>query len=539
MLRALVVVALIIGAALRLYPLDRPFIHPDQELLPMQALCTLVTGDWRPRQLAYPSGYLYLLRSSYRAMLWWGARGGAGPHDAADLFSRYLDDPFPFYAVARAWSCLFGIVTIWLTARLAARVVGPGAGGIAALVLAVSFLAVRESHYGSVDATATAVFVAALLAAARIVDAPRPHSIVVAGLLAGLAAGTRYQLGIVALAVPIAVAFGGGPMSSPSRVGWLVVAGASALAAFAIASPYTLLEADRAWAEIALQLRYSYFGFSSALSVPEALVAAVGWPVCVLAAVGVVVAARKRPVMVALVLVTTVPYAWALHQASRSFLRYVLPLVPVLAVFAARGTLAVGGLVPARLRTAATTLLVGLVLIDPCGRAIVLDGLLARPDTRDRAGVWLLEHARPDDRVWLPPPLSHSTPTLPLELGTVAWRCGPEVANGLRSRRPRPAFATAVSSARPDQLARMRHAGGLVVTAEHPVLTPWATTPPEVAALVQERGTIEARFVGLEADRAPATLFETIDANFVPLRGLTRVETPGPTLTIWRLPPSP
>src|SRR5262249_39746425 len=58
--RLLFVAALVVGAALRVSALRAPYIHPDQEAVPLQALSTLASDTWRPPDLVYPSGFLYL-----------------------------------------------------------------------------------------------------------------------------------------------------------------------------------------------------------------------------------------------------------------------------------------------------------------------------------------------------------------------------------------------------------------------------------------------------------------------------------------------
>jgi hypothetical protein len=461
--------------------------------------------------------------------------------DGVDLLVRFMHDPFSFYVVARAWSCLAGLATIPLTAALAARVVGPDARGLAALVVATCFLCVRESHYGSVDATATALFTATLLVAAILLDDDRHRRVLVlvAGALAGLTAAFRYQLGVVALAVPVAGALGRSRASGAARATGILAAALVALGVFAIVTPYSLLELGRVRAEIATQLRFSYFGFGAGLSLTEALPAGAGWAVCGLAAIGVLDCGRRRPAMVGLILITALPYAWALARASRSFVRYTLPLLPLCAVFSAAGILGLAGFAPARWRRALVAALVVVAVVDPLGRAIALDRLLARPDTRNEAGAWLRAHAGAGERVWISASFLHARPTLPLDLGLVGYRCGPEVVGAVRARLPAPELTLDAYGAAPDRLQALRRAGGLVVTAGHPELGQWAATPPEVQALLEERGRLEARFVGVDRQRAPETLFDPIDANFVPLCGFDAIDAPGPNLAIWRLPPTP
>jgi 4-amino-4-deoxy-L-arabinose transferase-like glycosyltransferase len=531
-------VALLVGAALRLYPLHRPFIHPDQELLPMHALAMLVAGDWRPTQLTYPSGFLYLLRASYDAVLWWDVSVRGAVRDAAELFARYLGDPFSLNLVARLWSCAFGIATIPLTACLGARLAGRRAGSVAALIVATSFLAVRESHYGSGDAAATALFVATLVATAEILRQRGATMPLVAGLLAGLTAGFRYQLGLVAFGVALAVAL------RRERAGWrarllvLAGAGAAALLAFAVTTPYSLLESARAWADVARQLGYSYHAFGTNVPLVDALGVAVGWTTCLLALGGTALALWRRPGLASVLLLVSLPYAAGLWHSTRPFVRYALPLVPVLALFAAAALDALAALAPRRWSSALLVVLALATVAEPLARAIALDRLLARDDTRTLAAAWLLEHVAPGERVWLPAVLPYPNPALPLTPGFVAFRCGQEIGRAVaRYATDVPGPPQSLLNGRSDQVAAVRRGGGLVVTADHPGLGAWAQTPPEVRALLAEHATRVATFTGIDPARAGDALFEWIDANFVPLRGQSAVDRPGPNLEIWRVTP--
>ncbi|MGH7893541.1 MAG: hypothetical protein ACREQL_02680, partial [Candidatus Binatia bacterium] len=187
MARVLVLAAVAIGTALRVYPLHVPYMHPDAEGVPLQALSMIADGTWRPPDLLYPSAFLYLLRGSYAAAGAWGVA-----QDRLDLVLTYVRDPFPFLLTARVIACVFGIATIAMTARLGGALGDAWTAGLAALAIATNVLHVRESHYGTGDVPATALFTAALALAVTFVRTPRRRTLAGAGALAGLAAAFRY-----------------------------------------------------------------------------------------------------------------------------------------------------------------------------------------------------------------------------------------------------------------------------------------------------------------------------------------------------------
>ncbi len=535
--RGLLLAALGIGALLRVYPLHVPFIHPDQESIPLQALGMVAARTWRPPDLVYPSGFLYLLRTSYAAM----GTGG----DPLDVVFAYLRDPFPFLLVARVLACAFGIATIAAVAALGRELGDRWTGALAALVLATNVLHVRESHYGTGDVPAAALVTAALVAAVAYVRTARPGTLVVAGLAAGLGAGFRYPAAMALAGVVTAALVAPGALRTRALA--LAAAGAAALAIFFVASPYTLLDLERARARLANQLFWSRAAFLAPPGLPlrTLLPAILGWLPLAAAALGVAGLVTTRPRAAAPVLVTTALVLAVLAQPHRIFARYTLAVVPALCALAAVGLRATLALVPARARPVAAVVLIGAVLFEPAARSVTLVRVLARTDTRAAAGAWLRQNVPEADVVWIPAsPTGYATPVLPLTLSAIAWRLDRAILPGLVARQrseasPSPAGRVAPYDGSARNLEALERQGGFVVTSEHPVLDRWASTPPAVRDLLAARATVVARFGGLDPAAADATLFEPIDANFVPLRGLDALVAPGPNVTVWRLPPVP
>jgi hypothetical protein len=539
--RVLLVLALVFGAALRLYPLGARYLHPDQEVVPDLALGAFAKHDWTPTFFMYPNGFWYLVRATY-TVAYAGARlADTGVHDRLDVVAAFVADPFPFLLVPRVWASLFGIATIAFTAQLARRVVDAWGASLAALFLATSFLAVRESHYGSHDAPGTALFTATLACVAMYVGAPSRRRLVGAGVLAGLTTAVRYQLGVVALAIPVAALFTPGRTSR--RATDIAMAAGAAMLAFAVLSPYSIRDAGHVWTTLRGQLAQSWSASAAPPGLPlaTALDAAVGPVTCALAAIGLVAGLRRRPRTTAALLAAALPYALMLASAHRSFVRYALPLVPLLCVFGAGGVRALATLVPTRLRTGMTAMLVLAAIGDPALRSIALDRVLATEDTRIATGRWLAANASEATMVWLPSLMGYTNPSWGTGLPFAMWQLDRPLVEAATRRHP-VAFPTAIAlDGLQPRLDVLRQKGGIVVTASHPLLPEWAAVPPEVDAVLRERGAVVvARFYGIDpsAPRALA-LYEPIDANFVPLRGLDLLSAPGPNLTVWRVPPAP
>ena len=167
-------------------------------------------------------------------------------HLKFDIIKAAGVDPTPFFMVPRVVSAVAGVVTIALVNRLTAALFDRLTGIVAALLLAVAFLHVRDSHFGVTDVPMTCLVVAAAIPLTRLLaDPTRRRDWIVAGALAGLAASTKYTGGLVVtggLAVAIvAMAERRGPESRAvlTGVAWFAIA---SLIAFVLTTPFAVID---------------------------------------------------------------------------------------------------------------------------------------------------------------------------------------------------------------------------------------------------------------------------------------------------------
>ncbi|HYV56738.1 MAG TPA: glycosyltransferase family 39 protein [Candidatus Nitrosopolaris sp.] len=536
MRRDLLAVVTLVALVLRAYPLHVFYLHPDQEQPPRAAMQMLLAADWRPPHLANPTGLVYTLRLAYTAVYRVGRAFGVF-RDKVDLLAAFVERPFPFYVLARAWSCVTGVLTVVLTACLGAQLFGGPAGLLSGLFVAVSFLHVRESHYTWFDAPGVACATGALLAAIVHRTNGRAWPLVLAGLLAGLATGHRYQLVVVFLVLPTAALTRG-----RARRALLPLAGAMAAgaAAFALLSPYSFLEFSRASHDVRTQLAVSYWRPQpEALPFGTILSAAVGVPLCGLALIGLAAALRRCPGDVAVLLVPIVPYTASVLLAPRLFARYAVPLVPELAVLAAAGVTSLTARMEGRRARIVGVLLVLVAIADPLVRSVQFDRVLAREDTRWAAGRWIVDHV-PDHASLIRPGSGwYSNPELPPTAGDVAFDFGAAWAEQLVERgrlRGVRAYRMIDYGLDGNGIDWTRPPARWVVTSEHPGLPVFGMVPTEMSRFLAAHAVPVARFIGYPDDGA---LFDPIDANYVPLRGFGSVRSPGPNIVVWQLAAGP
>lgn len=536
------VAILFLALALRAHPLHVLYLHPDQELQPGLALDSLLRESWRPASLVYPTGFFTLLRVTYGALYLLGLGAGWWV-DRVDFVGTAIESPFLLYLPPRALACLFGVATVWLVGALAATLFGPQAGPIAAALLAVAPLAVRESHHGSLDATATALFTATLLAAERYRRGGPTRTLLLTAAAAGATLAFRYQLAAVLLAVPLAE----GLRTDRRSHGMRRLATASAVAAgtFFLLNPYPVLYPQEALAAMrpTVTVAYRWFG-PRALPLGEAMTLGNGVLPCLVGAAGVVLALRSSTRPALLLLVVAGGCLLPLLPAGRRFARYLLPFCPLVAVFAARGIEAAGARLP-RAAAMAAALVTTFVAAGPAARSFAMVQLLGREDTRLAAGRWLVTHTPSDAVLVLPGDAAYyENPFLPV----TNWRALETIftadARRLLAARGRPRLTGPVKVASLQALPgagsgpgskvreRWRDQGATVVMAEHPRLTNWIPGDPGSLAFIEKHASVVARFVGIDDQATPAPVFDLLDANYLPLANFAGLRAPGPNITI-------
>jgi 4-amino-4-deoxy-L-arabinose transferase-like glycosyltransferase len=235
-----------------------------------------------------------------------------------------LDEPS--YGAARVVAVSLGVLGVaaaWWLGRVAA---GTLAGVATAVVVAVATTHVAYSRMAVTDVLLTlgVTVCLALLVSGRLEWA---------GVAAGLAASAKYPGAI--LLVPLAVA-GWGAWGRLGR------AAALAVGAFVLTSPFVVLHADDAWDDfrrVQSLAQDGWLGFEDDPAAPLAfalrLWEAVG-PVALVAVAGAAVALVRRTRDDLVFLSFGAVYSLSLLTSSAHFDRYVLPLVPLCAVLAAR-----------------------------------------------------------------------------------------------------------------------------------------------------------------------------------------------------------
>jgi hypothetical protein len=398
--RIVFVTILVVAAAARLWFLDAGIPHAvgiDEPQVMGRALAIIRTGDWNPHVFDYPTLVIYLHAVVAIGRFLLGAV--RGEWNSLDGFS--IDAA---YGTGRLVAALIGVLTVYLTYRLARELTGRPAATLAAAQLAVYPPHIRESHFILTDVPMTALTILALWLTLR---ASRRHEIGAfawAGAMCGLAAAAKYNGG-VALVAPLA-AWAFTEWRRPRR--WLTLGAilGSTAAAFLAAAPYTLLDMPAFLDGFAAQ--FARFAAPSPGADPSWIVyvkhlsPSWGRAAVPLALGGMALVLRRADTRRAAVPVVAFAFAYFYVIASRShvFGRYALPLVPVVCVMSSITVIAllryVRTFAPFRRPAPAASLAVAALMVllwPPASQAVRWLDQYKESDTRSIAADWLKANA--------------------------------------------------------------------------------------------------------------------------------------------------
>lgn len=324
----------------------------------------------------------------------------------ADFENAYRGDPSVFLLFARLTSALAGALTVLVIYWTGKALRDRSTGLIAALILASTFLHVRDAHYGVPDVAATFLLSSAIFCSIRAMQSPSWRYLWLTGLFTGLTITAKWSLWLV-LAPLVLVGYwrlrSGPAPAQPLRAWGMVLI---SLLVGALIGGFQLFLRPSLYLDYAVREWRSGaaggFGFWQIDTVPgwifylKTLGYGLGLLVLALALIGIglrivrVVKDRDRASVV--LLAFPLLYFIAMGATRHYFSRYALPLVPFAALFAAEAIMALGTWLSARSPKMGRVMVAGLVLAalaQPLAASIRHGVLLARTDTRTQAKVWI------------------------------------------------------------------------------------------------------------------------------------------------------
>ncbi|HEX9370031.1 MAG TPA: glycosyltransferase family 39 protein [Roseiflexaceae bacterium] len=365
----LVPAALFVGALLlRFWALDWGLPtaqHIDEPALLEVAVRLLQSGGLNPHQFVYPSLMYYLFAAAIRLSVWWSNLHGSAIAIQDLPLQNYRITTMPqMFVWSRAVTALLGAATVPALWSLGRRMFDWRAGLVGALLLMFSPYHMKNSHYMTPDAPSGLWVVVALIGVWLIATDGRWRGYLLVGVAAGLAAGTKYNAGVVALAIVAAhVYFWRRELLGPSLLR-LVASGLLSILAFLATTPYALLD----WPAFFESLRASsahyargghgdFIGRWQVGGYARFLWGSGLLPLgCVVALLGLPFVIRRYPLASALLLVVIGAEMTLLMSYAVNFTRNILSIFPLFILLAGAGAVVLTDMLLAWLRRPALAL---------------------------------------------------------------------------------------------------------------------------------------------------------------------------------------
>lgn len=390
---ACMLVLLVAAAGLRTWGLASGELvwHPD-EIFMVTIPLGLFDADLNPHQFHYPGLHFYSLGLLYGFTFLVDLATGATMELYEWIALHGLFHTERLRDLARWLSVAQSLGTVAVTAAIAHRLAGRTASLAAAAALAVNVVHVRQAQVASVDPAMTFWFAGAVWASLRLLDNESLRAYLCAGVLVGLAAGTKYPGVAAGAAVFSAHALCRRPLHD--RRLWL--AGGASLGVFSLVSPFVWLDWATFTRHFAFQLEHVSSGTMDVAlpwlhPIQHSLRYALGEPAWLTAGAAAAVAIWRRD-RTAGVILGAFAGAWlVIAWGQLVFVRYSLPLLPLQAAFFGYGVV---GMADGLSRHAASRRVwaVGLaitLLALPTWRSLGVARVSAATDTRSEARDWL------------------------------------------------------------------------------------------------------------------------------------------------------
>lgn len=319
-------------------------------------------------------------------------------------------DPSWVILPGRVAMALFGAGCVYLTWRLGRDLWGKAAGLVAAALLAVNPVHITWSQVIRSDIMATFFLLLCLIAALRIAREGRWRDHVLAALWLGLAIATKWPFAIGGFAIMGAGMLRFIETQDAARRVLLRTSACLALSVvfLLIISPYLLLDHERVLLNLHGEAQVRHLGATGSGPLDNAwwylsgpLLTGMGAAGLLLSAAGAVIARRQRE---ALVVIVPVLVAFFLLICAQRLVwdRWVLPLMPLLAILAGAAAVWLWRLGRQRLNPPvlnALSVIALAALLAPLLAQTRTDSAERLDDTRQQAAHWARIHIRPGSNV--------------------------------------------------------------------------------------------------------------------------------------------
>lgn len=373
---------------------------PDEPIFMIKAVELLSDGTLNPKWFGHPgTTTIYLIALTDALVVGWARLTGAAP-DTQHFIRAAFADPSLLFIPARAIMALVGVSVVALTFAVACRLHGRAAGLIAAAFLAVNALHIAWSQVVRTDIHASLFMLLSLWFAIGAAKHGRLRDFAVASLFVGFAMATKWPaaVGFAAVCGALALRVRTAPSERPQFARTLALALGALLAGLFIGSPYIFIDWQTVLANVGGEVKSGHLaqnggGLLHNLDwyVGGPLVQSMGWLGVGLAAIGAGIAGARDPVARATIVPVALLFLILISSQSIIYARWLLPVLPLLCIFAAYPVTTIAEMLTRRHRPVLVAAIAALALT-PAVAGAVAQGRERANDTRGQAARWAAAH---------------------------------------------------------------------------------------------------------------------------------------------------
>ncbi|MEO0092795.1 MAG: glycosyltransferase family 39 protein [candidate division WOR-3 bacterium] len=558
--RIIILIILILGISVRLIGINFGLPYATQarpdELVIIRYALPFGTGDLNPHFFHYPSLFLYLSFILFAIYFLFGKLFGLYL-DANDFAASVLLNPAPLILMLRIFSALFGTFTVYLT-YLIGKAKDETTGLLSAILLALAYLHVQQSHFGTTDVTMVGFGLLALLFAQRVFTQGKITDYIKSGLFAGMAGSTKYNgaLFLIPLIAAFLLRLKQEPLNTSGRK--IIIGIVTALLSFFFFSPFILLDFTTFRTQFSKETSHLLYGATIELGrgwvnfITVALNHGLGLPLLVFAFLTIVYFIIKCPRYTTFLISFPLMYYLLMGAGKAVYVRHALPIVPFLCIISAIGISELFARFKGINQIIVISVVILLLLANSLPNLFGYLTTITKKDTRSLATEWIDRNIPANSTIgWVGS--AWSVPNLPFSAQEVAarysqFRIGFSLPEKIITRMKAKVKTTGYRILRYDEekgdtdtfrffridQIKPRDITYLVVTS-YPAL-PFGEVPKAIATLTAD--TINfiflTQFNPFRCDN-PRLIMDKQDATYLPFANFPCVIRPGPLIKIYRI----
>ena len=375
--------------------------HIDESRYIFSAVGMWQDGTLNPGWFHQPTFYTYLIAAGMGGYYGVGYLLGIF-QSTADLFrptyhfDGFIPVPAEFW-LARILTVVLALATVWVVYKMGQRWLGQTGAIVAAAFLGLSIFHVISSHFIATDVPVGFFIMLALFFCIRLSETGQMRDYLWVGFFVGLAVGTKYSAYV--LIVPAGLAHLLAWRRGHVRLLYLALLGMGLVAGltFFLTTPYAVFDNTQFTADLRYEWEHHKVlghvgaeGSSGQWLLLQLLTRSDRW-LTLLALLGMGLAVWQRHWPSLLVASFTVAYFVSMATNLVRFERFLVPMIPALAISAGYfGAITSGWLV--RKRPLLGPFLLLLLLLEPAVWVIQFDSQLSQTEARTLAREWIVKN---------------------------------------------------------------------------------------------------------------------------------------------------